>query len=164
MVQEVQTQWNRYQIPDRIEWIWVSERKVSDHTQVRERWTNWCKATTSLSIKNSTEYKSSSWTITDDDTVKYKTIWGKIYIPLAWTYLVRFALENGYAVAYSLKFRIYNGNREIYLYSTDMSDKEWHNIWLDLGRKNDISISLYMTWANPWEILTVTPKLQIIKL
>lgn len=163
MVQEVQIQWNRYKTPDRIEWIWVSERKVSDHTQVREKWTNGCYAETTLKITNSVESVSSSWTVTWDDEVKYKTIWGKLYIPLAWTYLIKFKLYHTYGVSYTDKFRIYSWKRVIYTYDTTLADKDEHQILLDLWRKNDISVSLYATglW---WQVLYIDVQLQIVKL
>ena len=164
MVQEVQQQWNWYQTPNRIEWIWVSERKVSDHTQVRNDWKNGCLAATSINLPKSTEVKSSSWTVTSDDVVKYRAIWGKLYIPLAWAYLIKFTLSNSYNTNYSEKFRIYNGKKEVYLYTTTLADKSEHEILLNLGKKNDISVSLYITGANPWEYLTIKPQLQIIKL
>lgn len=34
MVQEVQQQWNRYQTPEIIPWVWISERRIKEHTQV----------------------------------------------------------------------------------------------------------------------------------
>ena len=164
MVQEVQQQWNWYQTPNRIQWIWISERKVSDHTQVRNKRTNWCRASTSITLQSGNEVKSSSWTISDDNTVKYKTRDGKIYIPLAWTYLFRFTLANWYSVSYTEKFRIYSGKRLIYTYNTNLSDKTQHDVLLNLGRKNEISISLYYSWWDPWQVLTLTPRIQIIKL
>lgn len=164
MVQEVQQQWNRYQAPHEIESIWLSKRKVSDHSQVREKWSNGCYASTSISLQTWNEVKSSSRTITWDDVVKYKKIGGKIYIPLSWAYLFKFTLSNWYAVNFTEKFRIYNGNNVIYTYNTNLSDKSEHEILLNLGRKNDISVSIYISGGNPWEILTISPKLQITKL
>lgn len=164
MVQEVQQQGNWYQTPNRIEGVWVSERKISDHTQVRADRTNGCYASTTMRITKLTEVKSTSWTITWDSEVKYRAIGGTIYIPLPWTYLFRFTLANWYSVAYALRFRIYEGNRVIYTYNTDLSDKSEHEVMLNFGRKNEISISLYMTGGNTWEILNVNPQIQLIKL
>jgi len=163
MVQEVQTQGNWYQTPNRIAGIWISERKVSDHTQVRERWTNWCKATTNIKLTNASESKSTTWTVTSDDKVKYRAIWGKIYIPLAWTYLIKFKLYHTYGASYTDKFRIYSWKKVIYTYDTTLADKDEHQILLDLWRKNDISVSLYATglW---WQVLYIDVQLQIVKL
>lgn len=164
MVQEVQQQWNWYQTPNRIEWIWVSERKVSDHTQVRNKRTNWCEASTRLSLTNASEVKSSSRTVTSDDKVKYRAIWGKIYIPLPWTYLVKFQVISNYASTNSYKFRIYSWKREIYLFDGSTSDKTIHEILLDLGRKNDLSVSLYMTGIPSGNTYYIDVKMQFIKL
>ena len=164
MVQEVQQQWNWYQTPNRIEWIWVSERKVSDHTQVRERWTNWCKASTRLSLTNASEVKSSSWTVTSDDKVRYRAIWGKIYIPLSWTYLVKFQVVSSYASTNSYKFRIYSWNKEIFLFNGSTSDKTEHETLIDLWRKNDLSVSLYMTGISSGNIYYIDVNIQLTKL
>lgn len=164
MVQEVQQQGNWYQTPNRIQWIWVSERKVSDHTQVRNKWTNGCVATTSLIVTNATEAKSTSWTVTADNTVKYRAVWGKLYIPQAWTYLIKFVINIQYAWSYSEKFRIYNWKKEVYLYNTNSSDEVEHEILLDFGKKNDLSISLYMTGMQSYDVFTIKIPLQIIKL
>lgn len=163
MVQEVQQQGNRYQAPHEIESIWLSKRKVSDHTQVREKWTNGCYASTTISVPYRVETKNSSWTITGDDRVKYTAYWGKLYIPLAWTYMIKFQLPSNYNQTYTEIFRIYNWKKEVYKFTTTLADKAEHEITLDFGKKNEVSVSLYLDSISG-NILQVNPKLQIIKL
>lgn len=162
MVQEVQKQWNRYQTPNRIEGIWVSERKVSDHTQVRADWTNGCIATATIRVPYKVETKSTSWTISYD-TVKYNSIWGDLYIPLPWTYLVKLRQENNYSQSYSETIRIYNWQREIYKLSTTLWDHSEHQVLLNLWRKNNLSVSVYLN-SIEGNILPTSIILDMIKL
>lgn len=94
MVQEVQTQGNRYQTPNLIPWVWISERKIKEHTQVTPTSTYWCWC-----------YSNRIWGIVwwaTPDIVQYGQFYmgaqrgdtefcvlsGEIRIPLAWIYQI----------------------------------------------------------------------------
>lgn len=162
MVQEVQQQGNWYQTPNRIEGIWVSERKVSDHTQVRADRTNGCIATAPLSVPYKTETKSTSRSISSD-TVKYTSIGGSLYIPLPGTYLVKVSQKNNYSQSYSETIKIYNWQRVIYTLNTTLGDHSEHQVLLNLGRKNNLSVSVYLN-SLEGNILATSIILDMVKL
>ena len=162
MVQEVQQQGNWYQTPNRIEGIWVSERKVSDHTQVRADRTNWCIATAPLSVPYRVETKSTSWSVSSN-TVKYTAIWGSLYIPLPWAYFIKIRQTNSYTQSYSERIKLFNWKREIYTLNTTLGDKSEHQVLLNLGRKNNLSVSVYLD-SLAGNILATSIILDIVKL
>lgn len=92
MVQEVQTQWNRYQTPEIIPWVWISERRIKEHTQVTPDITYSCSwnsdsaswivwgATPDIKEYASFHISSQSW------EVRFVIVDWWIRIPLAWIY------------------------------------------------------------------------------
>lgn len=92
MVQEVQTQWNRYQTPEIIPWVWISERKIKEHTQVVPDMTYSCSGSS----------WTASWTVSPlnrdvkcyaDFSISSREWWVEfcivdwwIRVPLAWMY------------------------------------------------------------------------------
>lgn len=99
MVQEVQTQWNRYQTPEIIPWVWISERKIKEHTQVTPSktyscsWSSWTAswlvwgANPDITCYANFTISSQSW------GVEFKIVDGWIRIPLAWIYEITWTAQ-----------------------------------------------------------------------
>ena len=153
MVQEVQTQWNRYQTPNRIEWIWVSERKVSEHTQVRNKKTNMATFYTGIGIKDEFwERFASYWTYDATDWIKYKVIWWDIYMSQSWAYMVEYTPYQWYITNYNVTLKMYVDNTVAYELTTTLSDRLKRTFVLNSGLKNKIRVSMESTsdtLANP---------------
>lgn len=146
MVQEVQTQWNRYQTPNRIEWIWVSERKVSDHTQVRNKKTNMATFTTTIGIKDEYWEKfASSWTYDATDWIKYKVIWWDIYMSQSWAYMVEYTPYQWYVSTYNVTLKMYVDNTVVYELTTTLADRLKKTFVVNLWFKNKIRVSMKST-------------------
>lgn len=153
MVQEVQTQWNRYQTPNRIEWIWVSERKVSEHTQVRNKKTNMATFYTGIGIKDEYwERFASYWTYDATDWIKYKVIWWDIYMSQSWAYMVEYTPYQWYTSTFYVTLKMYVDNTVAYELTTTLADRLKRTFVLNLGLKNKIRVSMESTssaLANP---------------
>lgn len=153
MVQEVQTQWNRYQTPNMIEWIWVSERKVSEHTQVRNKKTNMATFYTGIGIKDEFwERFASYWTYDATDWIKYKVIWWDIYMSQSWAYMVEYTPYQWYIANYNVTLKMYVDNTVAYELTTTLSDRLKRTFVLNSGLKNKIRVSMESTsdaLANP---------------
>lgn len=144
MVQEVQTQWNRYQTPNRIQWIWVSERKVSEHTQVRDKKTNMAVFKTSIMVDQRLwERFATSWTYDASDWIVYKVDWWDIYIPQWGAYMVKYLPYQWYTSTYNLTVKLYVDNNVAYELTTQMKDHLERTFVLNLWLKNKITVSWY---------------------
>lgn len=145
MVQEVQTQGNWYQTPNRIEWIWVSERKVSDFTQVRNQKTDTALLTSdNISVNLAAWEKfATSWTITSDDDRYYKIIGWDVYMPLAWAYWVEFIAPTNYPQqTYKYTLTVYLDNKVVFSDEQYPGDKARWEFWMNVGKKNKLRASL----------------------
>lgn len=148
MVQEVQTQWNRYQTPNRIEWIWVSERKLSDHAQVRNKQTNDALFSGSVGVYRwwweqfPTDRALVSWS-----GEYYKIIDWDIYISLAWAYLIEFYTYQWYIDSqnYNLYINVYSDNKVIYSETTKVNDHENKKFTANLWKWNRFRVGLENT-------------------
>lgn len=146
MVQEVQQQWNRYQEPNRIEGIWFTERKVSDHSQVRDKFSNKITAT-SNPMQISTLYWevfASSWTFSNGTWVDYRDEWGAIAVPLYWSYLlqiipIQWASSQNW---YYYKLRIYVEGELVYTMRTNLAEHVTQATMLNLGKRGKITASM----------------------
>lgn len=103
MVQEVQQQGNWYQTPNLIPWVWISERKVKEHTQVTPSFSYECTVSGAITLSydgygtregtGNLSIDSYSW-----DT-KFRIINGGLFIPLAWAYLATVKVSWGTVTA-----------------------------------------------------------------
>ena len=145
MVQEVQTQWNRYQTPNRIEWIWVSERKVSEHTQVRNKKTNMVVFETTIGVKKEYWEKfATSWTYTASDWIVYKVIWWDIYMSQWGAYMVKYLPYQWYTSSSHLTVKLYVDSNVAYELTTELADHVERTFVLNLWLKNKIRVSWYL--------------------
>lgn len=144
MLQEVQKQWNRYQTPDIIVGVWVSERKMNDYTQIRNKKTNMVTfvSNTIGFDKSDGEVFATSWTYTSSDGIYYKIIWWDIYMPLTWAYQVEYIPDTFYSQ------KNYKYTLSIYVdWKLAFSDDQypWDHITrvfsLNIGKKNKITAS-----------------------
>lgn len=105
MVQEVQTQGNRYQEPNLIPWVWISERKVKEHVQVTQSFWYECVVSGSVGMSADSDHRQSDpqrITLTLGSqywNTEFIAIDGKLRIPLAWAYLAEIKLRGGSAQA-----------------------------------------------------------------
>lgn len=145
MVQEVQQQWNWYQTPNRIEGIWVSERKVNDYTQVRNKTSNMVvfKSNNINIRKDRGEVFASSWTITSSNWDVYKTVGWSIYMPLPWAYRVEYSPDLTYPQkTYLYTFKLYLDNKIIYENQQYPWDFTYWKFQINVWRKNRLRASL----------------------
>jgi hypothetical protein len=158
MVQEVQTQGNWYQTPNRIEWIWVSERKISDHSQVRNKKTNMVVFSTSMGLAESLgEVFASSWTYDATDWIVYKVVWGDIYVTQPWAYMVKYTPYQWYSLEEYLTVKVYVDNKVAYQLRTTLKDHLERTFVLNLGLKNKVTVSWYFEYNAPiWPTFTFT--------
>ena len=168
MVQEVQQQWNWYQTPNRIEWIWYSERKISDHTQVRNKKTRMSTFNSgAMFIQNDYWYDTwevfnPSWTYSDSDSVYYKVIWGDIYITQRWAYSVEYSAADEWTLqADKCVFRVYVEGKQVYSVTARIWDHTPRFFTLNLGRMNKLTVSYApVTWAG----VAMNARLKLTKL
>lgn len=165
MVQEVQKQWNRFQEPNKIEWIWHIERKLSEHTQVRERTTRWTTFTSSIMHIESywDEVFPSSWSYTDTWDVYYKVDGKDFYMAQWWWYLVHIIPSKWFTDLHEVIFRLYVDDKEVYKRISRLTELENHIIAMNLGKENKLTASFQPNWPldDSWSI-NVT--LEFIKL
>lgn len=98
MTQEVQTTLDRTQVPNRIEGIWLSERRIKEHYQVTPSFTFECEWTGSVTLNAGSGHRDApetQWnlTITQSWMTEFSVINGAIRIPLAWGYMVKYELS-----------------------------------------------------------------------
>ena len=146
MVQEVQTQGNWYQTPNKIEWVWHIERKMSDHTQIREHDTN------SVSFVSSWifiqrwipgyDWVPTSWTYTTSDDTYYKVDWWTIYVTQWWPYMVEYTPRWWWATNDTYSMNMYADWQQIYTETLTVKDVNKRTFVLNLGRKNKLTFKL----------------------
>ena len=145
MVQEVQTQWNWYQTPNRIEWIWHSERRLSDHTQVRDKKTNMVVFQTSIGVKKSLwERFATHWTYDASDGIVYKVIWWDIYMSQPGAYMVKYLPYQWYVGSSNLTVKLYVDSNVAYELTAQLKDHLERTFVLNLWLKNKIRVSWYL--------------------
>jgi hypothetical protein len=145
MVQEVQQQWNWYQTPNRIEWIWISERKLSDKAQVRRKLTNMITlVSNSIGISQwAWEVFANSWTWTTTNWEVLKIVWWDVYMPLAWAYSVEYVPYTWYSQkVYKYTFKLYLDNKVIYEDEQYPWDHLYWRFAINVGRRNKLKVSL----------------------
>lgn len=163
MVQEVQQQWNWYQTPDRIIWVWFSERWMNDYTQIRN------KRTSEVIFKSGNitcgtglgEVKATSWTYTTDNDRYYKVHWWDIYISLAWAYQIEFVPYTWINGGYTYTTKIYVDGKLIFNHDQTTADYNSILIPLNLGKRNKITASY--EWYSSYN-LTMPITLKITQL
>ena len=164
MVQEVQQQWNWYQTPDRIIGVWISERKMSDYTQIRNKKSNMVEfVSDSISFNDSTwETFATSWTYTADNGIVYKIDWWDVYMPLAWAYWVKYIPATNYNQKnYKDTLRIYLDDKVVYENEQYVGDHIQWEFPLNVGRKNKLRAS-FQSEESYFKSLPIT--LRFIKL
>lgn len=144
MVQEVQTQGNWYQTPNRIEWIWYTERKVSDYTQVRDKISNTVIFTSNkIPQTHTAETYASSWSYTTDSGKYYKVVGWDIYFTDSWSFLVDYIPDQTVgdtSTPYTVK--IYLDDKVVYQLTTTPSDKLSKQFTMRVWLKNRLTASL----------------------
>lgn len=169
MVQEVQQQGNRYQDPKLIPWVWISERKVREHTQVSPSFSYNCTANGGVSIpfwdhetveKRGTinSISSSYW-----NTTFRVSNWG-LRIPLAWAYQVEFTGKWGVAAA-PVTHYLRLGTKTLMQVKTTSSSGTTIATTLNLWRGNLLEyygkVVNSTSWGNVWscEVILTLKKL-----
>lgn len=144
MVQEVQTQGNWYQTPNRIEWIWYTERKVSDYTQIRDKISNTVIFTSNkIPMTFTEETFAESWTYTTDSGKYYKLIGWDIYFTDSWSFLVDYIPDQTMSnVSTPYTLRVYLDDKVVYQLTTRPSDKSSRQFTMRVWLKNKITASL----------------------
>lgn len=148
MVQEVQTQWNRYQTPNQIEWVWLSERKMSDHSQIRNKQTNDAMFSASVAVSRTVwEQFPTWWGFVRWNREYYKVIDWNIYITLTWAYLIEFYPYQWYSSSQSwnLYIKIYSDSKIIYSETTRVNDYQIKRFTANLGKGNKFRVGLQNT-------------------
>ena len=165
MVQEVQQQKNRYQDPNRIEWIWHIERKLSEKTQIREKTARWTTFTSSTMFIEShwSEVFPNSWSYTDTEWVHYEVDGWDFYMAQWWWYLVHIIPSKWFTDLHECIFRIYVDDKEVYKRIDRLAWLENHIIAMNLGKWNKITASVKPNGAlDDWWSIDIT--LEFIKL
>ena len=151
MVQEVQAEYTWYIVPNRIEGIWLSERRIKEHYQITPAMTFGCEATSTIDLSarsDSREAPEKEWefSLTTTWTTEFTLEWGWIRVPQAWWYSAILTLEwasSNWDVTATLKVWnevIYTGT-----YSNSSSTKETVlNLW-----KFDV-IKFVASWYYNW--------------
>lgn len=127
-LQEVQKRDNRYKEPDKIEWIWYIERRLSYKTQIRDKeWAWWIVAEVELGTSTTTS-PWSRWHF-NDNTIIFGQWWttSSYYVfPVKWTYMITMEIHTN------------NLNRKLDYFEMDVI--RWGGstqIWYDGNSKDD---------------------------
>ena len=142
MVQEVQQKGNWYQTPNRIEWVWFSERGLNDYTQIRNKKlsVDTFKSWNLTFDMNSWEVFATSWTYTSSNGRTYKTDSG-IYMALWGAYQIEYIPTVPTYWSYEFSLRIYVDGKKVFDEKQHL-DTEIHWILpINLGKKNKITAS-----------------------
>lgn len=97
MAQEVQTNLEWYVIPNRIEGIWISERKIREHYQVTPKMSFECNASATMTPRASSsqrDFAATKWkfTLTQSWPTEFKIVNKSVRIPMAWWYLANITI------------------------------------------------------------------------
>jgi hypothetical protein len=127
-----------------IEWVWHQENRIKEHTQVEAAWWSECNAVSdTIDLFNYDETFATSWTLTVNGWVDYKTSWGDIVIPLAWPYLLEYIPNTWYPQdSFYYTIKIYVDWEEIYSLRTSLWDRTTRNMVVNLWKRNKITASL----------------------
>ena len=124
MAQEVQTTLDYQTELNEIEWIWYSQRRISDKMQVRDKIVNsatfssWGKQT----IEGTDVYMGPRTLSSSVGWVTYKTSGSDIYIPLAWAYMIEYLGQGSYSQSLGYTFKIRCNGEVIYTLNTTLGD------------------------------------------
>lgn len=153
MVQEVQQQWNWYQDPNLIQGVWLSERKVSEHTQIRNKKSNVATFTTWLSVNEELwEVFAYFWTYSSSDWIVYKVVWWDFYMAQAWAYMVSYYPYEWYNQSEYETVTLYADGKAVWSEKLLLKDHTTRTFVLNLWYKNKITMSCSKEWswtANP---------------
>ena len=156
MVQEVQQQKNRYQDPNRIEWIWHIERKLSEKTQIREKTARGTTFTSGIiGISSYWDEKFPTyWNYTDTEWVHYEVDGWDFYMAQWWGYLVHIIPSKWFTDLHEAIIRIYVDDKEVYRRIDRLTELENHIIAMNLGKGNKVTASVQPNWAldDSWSI------------
>lgn len=143
-MQEVQTTLDYKAELNLIEWVWHQENRIKEHTQVEPAWWNECNAVSnSISMSDQDDVFATSWTITTNGWVDYKTSWWDIVVPLAWPYLLEYIPDTSYSQTnYYYTIKVYADWQEIYSLRTALADHYPKTVVVNLWKRNKITASL----------------------
>lgn len=169
-MQEVQTTLNWYEIPNRIEWIWISERKIKEHYQVTPTFTFECEASWSASLhasSGSPEVQPFKWAFTLSSQswpTEFSIVDGWIRIPIAWWYLAEMTLS-GWSSNFEVTVSIKVWNNVLYTWSfrnNSSSTSTVLNLWkFDLV---EIRLSWHYYWSSAWANASWSATIKLKKL
>ena len=127
-----------------IEWVWHQEWKVKEHHQIEPAWWSECNAVSNIiDLLDYNETFATSWTLTVNWWVDYKTSDWDIIIPLAWPYLLEFIPYTWYSQnTYYYTIKIYADWKEIYSLRTVLGDHYPKTQVVNLWKRNKITASL----------------------
>ena len=97
MVQEIQADLNWFVTPNRIEGIWISERKIKEHYQVTPKVWFECEASWDVMMyawNSDRDFPNTKWTLTLTQSwlTEFSLVDGWIRIPIAWWYLAELTI------------------------------------------------------------------------
>lgn len=147
-MQEVQTTLDYKAELNLIEWVWHQENRIKEHTQVEAAWWSECNAVSdTIVLSEGEDVYATSWTLTVNWWVDYKTSDWDIIIPLAWPYLLEFLPYTWYSQNYYYTIKIYADWEEIYSLRTLLSDHYPKTAVVNLWKRNKITASLNKEFA-----------------
>lgn len=164
MVQEIQWELNYQRELDEIQWIWYSQRRISDKMQVRDKVSNsWDGGAGITMAYQGVEAMPNSWnTVEQIGWVDYKLSWWKITIPLWWAYMIIYTPWRWYTQTnYYYNIRLYVNSVEVYNKRTSLWEWSPISTMLNLGRGDVLTIWLTSDFGSP---ATESIRLKLIKL
>lgn len=169
MVQEVQTSLTWYEIPNRIEGIWISERRIKEHYQVTPTFNFECSCGSSLSMYGGSSQRDvpdTKWTLslTQSWPTEFKIIDGRLRIPLAWWYKAVLSIgwwTSNFMVTPKIKL-----NWEIILSADFYNSSTSKEMILNLGKFDliEFSSSAYYVGTSSWATTSAWGSIQLQKL
>ncbi len=153
MVQETQTQWNWYQTPNLIPWVWISERRIKEHTQVTPTRTYICEWT-------SDDVRIGVWWGTPDAYdygainissqewwVEFREVDWWLRVPLAWIYEITWSASGGNTWIYA-RHDLMVGNVSLDHFSTHPSEDS-SSVIVNLGKYDIIRYKMSASYSWP---------------
>jgi hypothetical protein len=142
MAQEVQTTLDYRAELNLIEWVWYQERKVSDKTQIRDKWgSSWDWTSDTMYIDNWSWISPTSRTVNQElGWVRYRVSWWYVIIPTAWLYLAQITpYQWSSSYEYTIKILV-NGEER---FSKRLAYKQTYIIhaMLNLGKKDKVTLA-----------------------
>jgi len=142
MAQEVQTTLDYRAELNLIEWVWYQERKVSNKTQIRDKWgSSWDWTSDTMYIHSWDWTSPTSWTTNQELWwVRYKVSWWYVIIPTAWLYLAQITpYQWSSSYQYTIKILV-NGEER---FSKTLAYDQTYIIhsMLNLGKKDKVTLA-----------------------